>query len=366
MRRRCALCGDSNSPVSNCLKLCKGCIVDGGDGAEAIAAQAHASVRRRFNLPEIPPRSSPGRRCSLCQNACKMAPGEVGYCGIRRNESGRIVGGGPKNGKLSWYYDPLPTNCVASWVCPAETGCGYPKYAFRRGPEWGFNNLAVFYHACSFNCLFCQNWHFRNLTFKKGTVTALELSRAVRPDTACICYFGGDPTPQMTHSIKASEIALRENDGRILRVCWETNGSMERSLLEAALRISLRSGGCIKFDLKAWDGRLHRALCGVGNVRTLENFHFAAGLCSARPEVPLVVASTLLVPGYIDEDEVGAIARFIASIDPDIPYSLLAFHPQFFMDDLPITSRRQAFACKERAEREGLRKVRIGNIGLLC
>jgi len=30
-----------------------------------------------------------------------------------------------------------------------------------RGPEYGFYNLAVFYGTCNFNCLFCQNWHFR-------------------------------------------------------------------------------------------------------------------------------------------------------------------------------------------------------------
>lgn len=352
--------------VSKTLKLCRSCIVAGGGRAEAIVAEAHALTRRRFNLPEKPPRSSPGRQCALCQNACAMAPGEVGYCGLRSNSDGKIVGGGPADGKLSYYYDPLPTNCVASWVCPAETGCGYPQYVFKRGPELGFNNLAVFYHACSFNCLFCQNWHFRHLTFKKEVLTARELAMAVRPDTACICYFGGDPTPQIVHSIKSAQIALRENSGRILRVCWETNGSMDRSLLEAALKISLHSGGCIKFDIKAWNAKLHRALCGVGNARTLENFRFAAGLRKTRPEVPLVLASTLLVPGYIDEDEVGDIARFIVSIGRDIPYSLLAFHPQFFMDDLPVTSRHQAFRCKERAEREGLQNVRIGNIGLLC
>jgi pyruvate-formate lyase-activating enzyme len=34
---------------------------------------------------------------------------------------------------------------------------------------------------------------------------------------------------------------------------------------------------------------------------------------------------------------VAAIARFIASLDPNIPYSLLAFHPQFNMSHLPMT-----------------------------
>jgi len=52
------------------------------------------------------------------------------------------------------------TNCVTSWVC-AASGKGYPKYSYSKGPEYDFCSLAVFYGACNFNCLFCQNWHFR-------------------------------------------------------------------------------------------------------------------------------------------------------------------------------------------------------------
>ena len=81
-------------------------------------------------------------------------------------------------------------------------------------------------------------------------------------------------------------------------------------------------------------------------------------------EVPLLVASTLLVPGYIDAQEVKSIAKFIASIDDSIPYSLLAFHPQFFMSDLPVTSRKHADECCEAAKSH-LKNVRIGNVHLL-
>jgi pyruvate formate lyase activating enzyme len=77
------------------------------------------------------------------------------------NDGGQLAGVNSKQGKLSWYHDPLPTNCVADWVCSAGTGAGYPKYAHCPGPEYGYDNLAIFFHGCSFNCLYCQNWHFR-------------------------------------------------------------------------------------------------------------------------------------------------------------------------------------------------------------
>ena len=80
---------------------------------------------------------------------------------------------------------------------------------------------------------------------------------------------------------------------------------------------------------------------------------------------PFLAASTLLVPGYVDEQEVSGIAAFISSLSPDIPYSLLAFHPQFMMRDLPTTSRRHAEECLEAAKAQGLKNVRVGNIHLL-
>jgi pyruvate formate lyase activating enzyme len=140
---------------------------------------------------------------------------------------------------------------------------------------------------------------------------------------------------------------------------------MHRALLEEMIELSLHSGGCIKFDIKAWNESLHRALCGVSNRRTKENFELASRWFEKRPLPPLLVASTLLIPGYIDEEEVRRIARWISSLHPDIPYALLAFAPQFLFKDLPTTPRKLAFRCKEVAEAEGLRNVRIGNIHLL-
>ena len=67
-----------------------------------------------------------------------------------------------------------------------------------------------------------------------------------------------------------------------------------------------------------------------------------------------------------DEQEIGAIADFIADLDVDIPYSLLAFHPQFYMSDLPVTSKDHAERCYQAARDAGLKNVRIGNTHLLA
>jgi pyruvate formate lyase activating enzyme len=279
----------------------------------------------------------------------------------------RALAGTPGEAVVDWYHDPLPTNCCADWVCPGGSDCGHPRYSHARGSERGYKNLAVFYYGCTFDCLFCQNWQWRRGLAAEHRSSAADLARAVDSTTSCICFFGGDPTPQLPHAIHASRLAVRRarREGRILRICWETNGAMNPRLLRSMADLSIASGGCIKFDLKAHDDSLHRALCGVDNRRTLENFSHLAGRIGERPEIPLLVAATLLVPGYVDAREVRSLAGFIARLDRDIPYVLLAFHPCFQMSDLPTTSRDQAERCYEEARSAGLTRVRIGNLHLL-
>jgi len=362
---KCQHCGKESRVISQILGSCLDCIRQDFFAVLPNIEEAHTKARSLFNLPVHPPTSETGPRCRICVNECRLPFGGRSYCGLRYNRGNKLKGATAGKGNVSWYHDPLSTNCVADWVCPGGTGAGYPQFAYRNGPEHGYKNLAVFYQACSFDCLFCQNWQYRSQALKEATVTAPMLADAVDDRTSCICYFGGDPTPQLPHSIRVSRLALERNKGRILRICWETNGSMHPGLLRQAAEIALNSGGCIKFDLKAWSEEVHIALCGVSNKRTLENFQLLAEYTKKRPSPPFLIASTLLVPGYVDKQEVSRIARFISSLEPDIPYSLLAFSPQFMMRDLPTTSRRHAEECLGEAKSQGLTRVRVGNVHLL-
>ena len=348
---RCRVCGREYELISGALGVCLSCIRERFDEALPYIKEAHSRARRPFGLPEEPPRSEGGVECNLCDRGCRMAEGERGYCGLRRAEGGRLIhiAGVPERGFLHWYRDPLPTNCVADWVCPGHGMRGY-------------HNLAVFYASCSLNCLYCQNWHYLEMRPSgRWVISADELAGVADERTYCVCYFGGDPSSQMPHAL-ASAHKLAEKG---VVVCWETSGQANPKLMRRAVQLSLETGGIVKFDLKAFDEKLHIALTGFSNRATLENFRMAAERFDERPDPPLVVASTLLVPGYVDADEVYRIASFIASIDPRIPYSLLAFAPNFMMGDLPPTSRKHAFEAEEAARSAGLLNVHIGNIHLL-
>ncbi len=332
--------------------------------------KVHEKSRRVFGLPPKPPKDPNGLQCGMCANDCRIGVGSKGFCALVFNVDGKLVrmGGTPDKGVLEWYYDPLPTNCVAWWFCPGCTGAGYPKYAYEKGPEIGYSNLAVFYGACSYDCLFCQNWHYRRMaTSPQPVISAQSLAEKADSRVSCICFFGGDPSPQMPHALKTSQLAMQaaEGDKRILRVCWETNGYEKQEFALSAAEISLKNGGNLKFDLKAWSEEVNMALCGVSNKPTLETFKLIGEhFFDKRPEPPILTASTLLVPGYVETEEVNRLSAFIARVNPEIPYTLLAFSPQYVMDDLPTTSYKQANECYEAAK-EHLKHVRIGNLNLL-
>jgi len=332
----CKLCGTRGENISTILGVCLSCIRENPDEAIKIALESHKKIRREFNLPVEPPNDESGIECNLCANNCKIGEGNIGYCGIRKNIGGKLV----TENLISTYYDPIPTNCCASWFCGAKDGY----------------NLAVFPYGCSFDCVFCQNWEHKIFDFRSRKSIEELVGEAER--ASCICYFGGTPEPQLPFLIKVTERILENKD---IRVCWEWNGTGNPNLVKRCAEISYETDGTIKFDLKAFDRNLNIALTGRPNDRTLKNFKMVA---EEFEKNDMLTATTLLIPGYIDEKEVEKIAKFISSLNPSIPYSLLAFHPDFKMLDMPFTPRKLAYNCYHIAKRY-LKRVHIGNVHLL-
>lgn len=106
------------------------CIRERPGDALTFSMQAHTRSRAAFGLPESPPKDPQGIPCNICVNECRIPENKTGYCGLRKNKEGKLTGVTAEQGKLSWYHDPLPTNCVGDWVCPGGTGAGYPEYAY--------------------------------------------------------------------------------------------------------------------------------------------------------------------------------------------------------------------------------------------
>ncbi len=110
---KCYLCDNTSSYISKELRVCLKCIRENPDKALDITNDAHRRSRVAFGLPEFPPKDPEGVSCKICVNECRIPEGGCGYCGLRRNESGVLKGVSSDEGRVSWYHDPLPTNCVA-------------------------------------------------------------------------------------------------------------------------------------------------------------------------------------------------------------------------------------------------------------
>ncbi|MFW9918946.1 MAG: radical SAM protein [Candidatus Thorarchaeota archaeon] len=340
--------------ASDILQVCSVCIV-GDSKISGKIDDTHASIRKKAGLvPRIPTEGM--IVCPDCGNHCKLQVGEIGFCHNRVATSSVIGNRYREAAPVSWYYDPLPTNCVADWVCPIS------KMKELRNERKRFKNLAVFYGSCNSNCLFCQNASYQEM-MRTGAplMTPEDLARVVDDATACVCYFGGDPACNPQHSIEVSRILL---NGYSMPICYETNGRISSKWLPDIVDTVKRSRGTIKFDLKAITPKLYRALTGTENAIVIDNFRTLAEIGEQREE-ELLIASILLIPEYVNLEEIERLCEFIAECDPSIPTALLGFAPKHYMRDLPRTSMNHAHAALHLAKACGLENVRIGNQGLL-
>ena len=344
---------DEKRLVSNSLGYCPQCLIADNRLLDQVLSTHRAHRERSGLIPTVP---TIGRVvCAECANHCRLNEGEIGFCHSRKAMASRVVERYPGRALVYWYFDSLPTNCVADWVCsltqPENRSCApYLK------------NLAVFYGSCSSDCLFCQNISYREMMAKgRPLMTPAGLASVADDRTACICYFGGDPSCNAAHSIETAKLLRQEQD---LKICYETNGLISSKWLQQIADVVWESRGPIKFDLKAYTPELYTALTGVSNVSVLKNFRTLAQRGKNREE-EFLIASILLVPGYIGMTEVERLADFIVSCDSTIPTALLGFYPHNAMTDLPCTSRAHAQTAARVALEAGLTNVRVGNTGLL-
>ena len=76
-----------------------------------------------------------------------------------------------------------------------------------------------------------------------------------------------------------------------------------------------------------------------------------------------VEITTLIVPGQNDsDDELSAIASFIAEIDTDIPWHVSRFHPDYKYTDSDPTPTRKIQKALEIGRSCGLKYIYPGNI----
>ena len=110
-------------------------------------------------------------------------------------------------------------------------------------------------------------------------------------------------------------------------------------------------------DIKLIDSDEHRACTGVPNERILDNARRLG-----REDIPLIVR-TPVIPGVNDSDEqIRAIAAFVADLPNLLYYELLPFHPmaRSKYDSLDMAYRARDLKSPSKEHMEALADVAQG------
>ncbi len=209
--------------------------------------------------------------------------------------------------------------------------------------------------GCDLHCWYCQNW---------VTSQALRDPRAVAPpqDTtpaslvqAALGQGAKIVVSTYNEPLITSEWAVaifKEAREQGLVTAFVSNGNGTPQVLEY-LRPHI---DLYKVDLKSFDDRHYRELGG----RLQPILDTIAWLHQAGVWLEIV---TLLIPGFNDSDaEVRGLTRFIASVSPDIPWHVTAFHQDYKMTDPANTTAADLTRAASIGRDAGLRFIYAGNL----
>jgi len=274
--------------------------------------------------------------CDLCHHRCQIAPSKFGICGVRQNMDGKL---------FSLVYGEI----IAAHVDPIEKK---PLYHYLPGSK-AFSVATI---GCNFRCPFCQNWQISQRSKRKEAGLASqfyspdEIVRAAKEQSCqSISYTYTEPTIYFELAYDTAKLAKKEGLGN----SFVTNGYMTPEALET---INPYLDAC-NVDLKSFDERFYKEECQA---------HLQPVLDSIRLMKKLgvwVEITTLIIPAQNDSaQELTEIARFISDLDPEIPWHISRFHPDYNYTDTPATPIETLRKAYSIGKKEGLRYIYIGNV----
>jgi pyruvate formate lyase activating enzyme len=275
-------------------------------------------------------------QCGLCSHRCKIKNEKRGLCGVRENNAGKLY---------SLVYDRL----VSENIDPIEK-----KPLFHVLP--GSLSYSISTVGCNFRCKHCQNFgisqypHMQPGPIPGARRTPEEIVKAAkREGCRSISYTYVEPTIFFELAYDTAKLAHKEG----IKNVFVSNGY---TTPEATRKIAPYLDAN-NIDLKAFTEKFYHEVCGAKLAPVLETIQLMKEL-----NVWLEI-TTLVIPGWNDsEQELRDIARFIAAIDPGIPWHVSRFFPTFKMTDHPPTQTATLLRAREIGLEEGLKYVYTGNI----
>jgi pyruvate formate lyase activating enzyme len=201
----------------------------------------------------------------------------------------------------------------------------------------------------------CQNWQIsQTLRDKSAGALPMEVSPgrlvelAERYEAEMVVSSYNEPLITSEWSLEIFKLAKREG----FITGYVSNGNASPEVLDY-LRPYL---DCYKVDLKTMQDRNYRELGGVlANILKTIEMVYERGFW--------VEVVTLVIPGFNDSDEdLREAAKFIASVSPETPWHVTAFHPDYKLTDRGSTPVDTLLRAVEIGYEEGLHFVYAGNL----
>jgi pyruvate formate lyase activating enzyme len=275
----------------------------------------------------------PRLRCHACGHRCPIPEGAMGVCKVRFNEGGRL--------RVPWGY-------VGGVQCdPVEKKPFF--HAYPGALAYSFGML-----GCDLHCSYCQNWVTSQalrdpeaVAPPRDAAPSALVEDALRQGASIVVSTYNEPLITVEWAVEIFRLA-REHG---LVTGFVSNGNGTPRVLEY-LRPHI---DLYKVDLKSFDDRRYRELGGrlqpiLDTIRWLHD----TGVW--------VEIVTLLVPGFNDSDnEIRGLTAFLASVSPDIPWHVTAFHQDYRMTDPQNTTPAMLARAARLGRDAGLRYVYAGN-----
>ena len=273
-------------------------------------------------------------RCYACGHRCLIPDGQRGICKVRFNEGGVL-----------W----VPHGYVAGLQSdPIEKKPFFHVYP-------GSDALTFGMLGCDYHCPFCQNWLSSQALRDPAarvhpTIISAEgiVEMAKRHGARAVVSSYNEPLITAEWAVSIFKLAKAEG----LLCGFVSNGNATPEVLDY-LRPWTE---CYKVDLKSMSQKNYQYLGG-----RLE--HVLETIKMAYERGFWVEIVTLLIPGWnTSDDELKAAAGFIASVSPDIPWHVTAFHKDYKMQDPDNTTPDILMHAAEIGKEAGLHYIYAGNL----
>ena len=277
-------------------------------------------------------------KCNLCGRMCKISTEGLGFCNTQKNIDGKLYSLNYHR-MASCHTDPIEKK---------------PLYHFLPGSS----TYSIGGFGCNFSCLNCQNYMLSMNSYDEFNSTQILpetiVKNAINDNCLSISWTYNEPTLYFDFARETSLISHREN----LKNAYVSNGYMSEESLEETVKFI----DAFNIDLKFFDDRLYREICGGKLGIVLDNLKIiyeAKNKYGTHLEI-----TTLLINDFnTDEDHIRSICNFVLEeLGAEVPIHFSRFFPMHKMSDKSPTKIDYLLRAKEIAIDMGMEYVYLGNM----